>query len=530
MDRLASIAWTSQIAVLASLTIVSAAAADQPVSKTERLKQIRQMTETTGVPLTRAAIARELAAPPDVRAAIDKARATIINADPTKFVGGKPTYSVGLSRASTIPGALKRGLVIAPDAMDKVPEQNRRANASLAREQKLMSALQSRAGDGPQVKSSSRADGGWGCSPSATSFDWRTKGAVRDVKNQKSCGSCWAFAAIGAFEGNYFVTNRDDMVGSEKQILDCSRGGSCDGGMYSSAWDNLQGYGTAKNTLYPYKPEASQCRWSKPTPFHWAAWGWVDEDRPDLVPPVEVLKSALCKRGPLATTLVSETAGMDAYVKGSLLNDNVGDQRIDHAVTLVGWDDDKQAWLAKNSWGEGWGDDGYFWVRYGANRFGSWTAWVQARKAVAIDDNCGRFTASRAKVMKINGAWKVISGTEVVANLGASREDADKSLAVIKHYGLSKRCLVGAPDWNFEYFLIGNKTPEGEMPGESCAKFKLSDIDVNKDGDAWVLEDGNTKLKKFNNEDDAWIALAYLRRHHFSHQCLVAGGFQYYRK
>ncbi|MEQ1718786.1 MAG: hypothetical protein ABL907_22830, partial [Hyphomicrobium sp.] len=100
----------------------------------------------------------------------------------------------------------------------------------------------------------------------------------------------------------------------------------------------------------------------------------------------------------------------------------------------------------------------------------------------------------------------------------------------IKHYGLSKRCLVGRPNWNFEYFLNGSKTPEGEIAGENCTKFTLADVDVNRDGEGWLLEDGVKRLKTFTNEDDAWIALAYLRRHHFSYQCNVAGGFQYYRK
>lgn len=56
---------------------------------------------------------------------------------------------------------------------------------------------------------------------------------------------------------------------------------------------------------------------------------------------------------------------------------------VDHMVLLVGWDDQRQAWLIKNSWGRDWGlygekEAGYGWVRYGQGNLGAYAAWVQA--------------------------------------------------------------------------------------------------------------------------------------------------------
>jgi hypothetical protein len=60
---------------------------------------------------------------------------------------------------------------------------------------------------------------------------------------------------------------------------------------------------------------------------------------------------------------------------------------INHAITLIGWDDSKQAWLIKNSWGTGWGstceygtERGYMWIGYDSNKVGFNAAFVRAQQ------------------------------------------------------------------------------------------------------------------------------------------------------
>ena len=57
-------------------------------------------------------------------------------------------------------------------------------------------------------------------------------------------------------------------------------------------------------------------------------------------------------------------------------NSKLQTRNVNHAITIVGWDDSKKAYLVKNSWGKKWGQDGYVWVGYGYNNIGFGAAWV----------------------------------------------------------------------------------------------------------------------------------------------------------
>jgi cathepsin L len=52
---------------------------------------------------------------------------------------------------------------------------------------------------------------------------------------------------------------------------------------------------------------------------------------------------------------------------------------VNHAIALIGWDDEKGAWLVKNSWGKQMGEDGYFYIKYNANNIGFGAQWIDAQ-------------------------------------------------------------------------------------------------------------------------------------------------------
>jgi C1A family cysteine protease len=220
------------------------------------------------------------------------------------------------------------------------------------------------------------------CSPSLKAFDWRASGKVSPVKDQGGCGSCTTFSLMGAYEAAWALENNSAIIdGSEQHLLSCARtpsGGdavSCAGGSRPEILDWWLQNPTARETTLSYSASNASCPTSlSPVPNVLVAWDYVG----DAQPSVSQIKQALCDRGPLAGG-VWVGPNFQAYA-GGVFNTNEGDNKSNHAIVIVGWDDNRGAWLMKNSWGTTWGEDGYMWIAYGTSSIGRWAQWVKAPK------------------------------------------------------------------------------------------------------------------------------------------------------
>ena len=228
------------------------------------------------------------------------------------------------------------------------------------------------------------------CSASQPAWDMRKQGKVTPIRNQATCGSCWDFAACAAWEVSNLIRNGATVGLSEQQILTCSGGGDCTGGWYMPVFDWMINHGVCAESACPYTHldnPGSKAAWTAlPSPNHAIAWGFV---RPDAgIPSVADMKKAICAHGSVAVAFRA-TAGFQSYVGGIFNEHDPGP--INHAVLLIGWDDAKQAWLMKNSWGTWWGDTcgygterGYCWIAYNSNSIGNHAAWVDAKRTAYI--------------------------------------------------------------------------------------------------------------------------------------------------
>lgn len=88
------------------------------------------------------------------------------------------------------------------------------------------------------------------------SVNWVDAGAVTPVKNQGSCGSCWAFSSTGSMEGSYFLKYGTLKSFSEEQFVQCSRSFGnmgCMGGLMDNAFKYAETTTIDLEAKYPYK-------------------------------------------------------------------------------------------------------------------------------------------------------------------------------------------------------------------------------------------------------------------------------------
>ncbi len=193
-------------------------------------------------------------------------------------------------------------------------------------------------------------------------FDWRNNEGINyvtPVKDQFSCGSCWAFAANAAVESAYNVQidNNINRDLSEQELISCSSAGDCGGGSSGSSLNYIRDFGITNENCFPYAAADIECERCPDYPGNLT--GIFDHT---TIYGIEDIKEALIDKGPLTAALsIHESHG--GYWDGDIYRcDESGFQN--HAVTIVGYDEIGQYWIVKNSWGSNWNGDGYFKVGY----------------------------------------------------------------------------------------------------------------------------------------------------------------------
>lgn len=205
------------------------------------------------------------------------------------------------------------------------------------------------------------------CSASqlAASYDWRQQGIVLPIKDQGSCGSCWAFATISAVESINAIVTGELISLSEQELVSCDYSNyGCDGGDMDLAMGWLvQNGGVDTESDYPYTSTSGltgSCEYSRVSSKAVSIDGYADVSSYDE-------EALLCAASQQPVIVAINGGAYDFQLYAGGVFDGTcpgGIDDLDHAVVVEGWDssDGLDYWIVRNSWGTDWGQDGYIYM------------------------------------------------------------------------------------------------------------------------------------------------------------------------
>ncbi|XP_041468331.1 cathepsin L-like [Lytechinus variegatus] len=199
--------------------------------------------------------------------------------------------------------------------------------------------------------------------PVPQEYDWRDHGAVTPVKNQGQCGSCWAFSAIGNIEGQWQIKKGQLISLSEQELVDCDKVDlGCEGGEMRDAYEALIKLGgVMTEEAYPYRGENEKCKFNV-SKVEVKINGYVNISKNETE-----MAGWLAAHGPIS---IGINALMMQFYFGGIAHPwkiFCNPDTLDHGVLIVGYavKDGEPYWIVKNSWGEDWGEKGYYLVYRG---------------------------------------------------------------------------------------------------------------------------------------------------------------------
>jgi C1A family cysteine protease len=201
------------------------------------------------------------------------------------------------------------------------------------------------------------------------------------VRDQKNCGSCWAFATTGAMEIANRIFHGPLLDLSEEQLLSCTPNSSCGGGNICQALNVEQSHGQTLDAYQPYTAKVQACNASLPTAARVRSWAFLGPDGGS--PQVYEIKEALLRYGGIIVTI--HAGGAFSAYKGGVFGVNgkgCTTEKTNHVVVIVGWGRDAQGhdyWIVRNSWGADWGEGGYIRIAPGCNSVGQTAAYLELR-------------------------------------------------------------------------------------------------------------------------------------------------------
>lgn len=205
-----------------------------------------------------------------------------------------------------------------------------------------------------------------------TNFDAREKWgkSVHDIRDQQQCGSCWAFGASEAFSDRFAIASNGkiNVVLSPEDLVSCDTNDyGCNGGYMDMAWEYLNDHGIVSDSCFPYQAGsgfapacADKCADGSAFTKFKCVNGSIRQSQG-----ADQIASEIFTNGPVEAAFTvyedffSYSSGVYHHVSGGVAGG--------HAIKLLGFGEENgtKYWLAANSWGTGWGMQGFFKIQQG---------------------------------------------------------------------------------------------------------------------------------------------------------------------
>ncbi|CAI4227429.1 unnamed protein product [Auanema sp. JU1783] len=208
-------------------------------------------------------------------------------------------------------------------------------------------------------------------------FDWRNVSGVNycsPTRNQHIpvyCGSCWVFGTTGALNDRFNIARKNrwpmTMV-SPQEIIDCNGKGNCQGGEVGDVLSYAKTQGLVEEGCNVYRATNGECN-----PFHRCGSCWPDNcfavqnytryyvKEYGPIKGRDAMMAEIQKGGPIPCGIGATKPFEYNYTSG--VYSEKSDLESNHIVSVTGWGVDEKGteyWIVRNSWGEGWGELGWF--------------------------------------------------------------------------------------------------------------------------------------------------------------------------
>lgn len=233
-------------------------------------------------------------------------------------------------------------------------------------------------------------------SNSELKINWKDK--FGPILHQRYCGSCWAFSTISVIEANYNIKYNKPISLSVQQLISCDNNNkACSGGWPNSALDYIINNGIERLEFQSYDSGFNHsrniCKKSGKElklveGYETCPWGSCDLNK---------IKAILSK-GPIISLIDATSEEFRNYGSGIMSLNNC--KVLNHAIVIVGLDRDESGeyFIGRNSWGDSWGEKGYFRIRVNENSntcFMTAGAWRPIVNEKQIELKCSILYSSR---------------------------------------------------------------------------------------------------------------------------------------